>query len=234
MSIRELSAMSLEDQLPACWKAALADEFRQPYFHQLARFLADERRRHEVFPVAEDVFAAFQLTPLDSLRVVILGQDPYHDDHQAHGLSFSVRPGIKVPPSLRNIFKELQADLGIPSATHGCLTTWAKQGVFLLNTVLTVRAHQANSHQKHGWERFTDAVIRCINNQNRNIIFVLWGKPAQKKAALIEERHFILQSPHPSPLSARRGFFGSQPFSKINAVLAASNECEINWKLPDL
>ena len=221
------------DELPTCWQTALHDQFDRPYFHQLSEFVQQERRDHDVFPPANDVFNAFRLTPLSEVRVLILGQDPYHDNGQAHGLSFSVRPGIKIPPSLRNIFKELESDLGIVPPAHGCLTSWARQGVLLLNTVLTVRAHKANSHQKKGWEQFTDAVIQCVN-EKESVIFVLWGKPAQKKAELIAPRHQVIQSPHPSPLSARRGFFGSQPFSKINTTLAATGDMKINWQLPEI
>jgi uracil-DNA glycosylase len=220
------------DQLPSCWMAALNVEFSKPYFELLSRFVEQERLSHEVFPPAEDVFNAFRLTPLTKVRVLVLGQDPYHDDGQAHGLSFSVRPGVKIPPSLRNIFKELEADLGITPAAHGCLTSWAQQGVLMLNTVLTVRAHEANSHQKKGWEQFTDAVIQSVNELPR-VVFVLWGKPAQKKADLIDDRHLVIQTAHPSPLSARRGFFGSQPFSRINASLASTGGKEIDWSLPE-
>lgn len=221
------------DDLPSCWKSALKDEFEKPYFQELSEFVAGERARHDVFPPESDVFNALRLTPLKQVRVVILGQDPYHDVGQAHGLCFSVRPGIKIPPSLRNIYKELEADLGHEPVDHGCLTSWAEQGVLLLNTVLTVRAHAANSHKKRGWETFTDAVLNCVNQQN-HVAFVLWGKPAQKKQTLINSRHFVIESAHPSPLSARRGFFGSRPFSAINADLAKHDDAPIDWNLPKI
>lgn len=216
------------DQLPTCWRAALAAEFEKPYFHQLQTFVAEQRAAHEIFPPAADVFTALRLTPLDNVKALILGQDPYHDDGQAHGLSFSVQRGIKIPPSLRNIFKERESDLGIPPADHGYLKAWAEQGVLMLNTVLTVRAHEANSHKKQGWEEFTTKIIEVVN-ERAAVAFVLWGKPAQKKATLIDERHLTVESAHPSPLSARRGFFGSQPFSKINVYLTEHGQAEINW-----
>ncbi|APZ95193.1 uracil-DNA glycosylase [Fuerstiella marisgermanici] len=221
------------DNLPDCWRTSLADEFSQSRFQQLQQFVSRERQSHDVFPREDDVFNALRLTPLNDVRVLILGQDPYHDDGQAHGLSFSVQRGIKIPPSLRNMFKELQADLEIPPAEHGCLEAWAKQGVLLLNTVLTVRAHEANSHRKQGWEEFTDRIIACVNELPA-VAFVLWGKPAQKKADLIDSRHLVIQSPHPSPLSARRGFFGSRPFSKINSWLEEHDMLPIDWRLEAL
>lgn len=216
------------DQLPTCWRTALADEFDKPYFQKLQKFVTAQRTAHEIFPPEADVFTALRLTPLDNVKALILGQDPYHDNGQAHGLSFSVQRGVKIPPSLRNIFKERESDLGIPPADHGCLEAWAEQGVLLLNTVLTVRAHEANSHHKQGWEEFTTRIIEVVN-ERAAIAFVLWGKPAQKKAPLIDQRHLTIESPHPSPLSARRGFFGSQPFSKINAYLAEHGHSKINW-----
>ena len=218
--------------LPASWRTALAAEFAAPYFRELQTFLATERAAGDVFPPAGDVFNALRWTAFDRVRVVILGQDPYHDAGQAHGLSFSVRPGVRLPPSLRNIFKELEQDLGIAPAANGCLEPWARQGVLLLNTVLTVRAHDANSHRKRGWERFTDKVIACVNARPA-VVFVLWGKPAQKKAAQIDGRHLVLAAPHPSPLSAARGFFGSRPFSQINSFLVAQGGRPIDWQLPD-
>lgn len=220
------------DQLPNCWQTALADEFDKPYFVDLHEFVATERTKHQIFPPESDVFNALRFTPLDKVKVLILGQDPYHDDDQAHGLSFSVRRGIKVPPSLRNIYKERESDLGIPPAAHGHLEEWAQQGVLMLNTVLTVRAHEANSHRKKGWEEFTTRVIECVNKQPA-VAFVLWGKPAQTKKPLIDERHLVIESPHPSPLSARRGFFGSQPFSKINEFLSAKDASAIDWQLKE-
>ena len=218
--------------LPECWRETLKDDLASPEFRALQQFVARERKASPVFPPAEDVFNALAMTPLRRVRVLILGQDPYHDDGQAHGLSFSVRSGIKIPPSLRNIYKELESDLQVPSATHGCLETWARQGVLLLNTVLTVRAHEANSHRKRGWEEFTNRVIECVN-ELPSVAFVLWGKPAQKKAPLIHERHLLIQSPHPSPLSARRGFFGSRPFSQINDFLKLNAQPPIDWRVDE-
>ncbi len=219
------------DSIPKCWRTVLEKEFAADYFRELADFVGSQRLAEEVFPAESDVFNALRLTPLRSVRVLVLGQDPYHDTDQAHGLSFSVRPGIKIPPSLRNIFKELTTDVGAEVPRHGCLNAWAKQGVLLMNTVLTVRAHEANSHRKRGWEQFTDRVIDCVNQQPR-VAFVLWGKQAQKKAERIHERHLVIQSPHPSPLSARRGFFGSKPFSQINTFLREHGDDEIDWRLP--
>jgi uracil-DNA glycosylase len=212
------------------WRPFLTEQSEQPYFHTLAQFLQEERREHLVFPAEEDVFQAFRLAALNDVKVVILGQDPYHDDGQAHGLSFSVRPGVRLPPSLRNIFKELHSDLGITPAGQGCLEAWARQGVLLLNTVLTVRAHEPLSHRKKGWEQFTTEVIQCVN-QLPHAAFVLWGSAAQEKAVLLDDRHLIIQNAHPSPLSARRGFFGSQPFSRINAYLSQKGLREIDWRL---
>jgi len=217
-------------QLPASWVPVLADELTRPYFADLQQFLTRERAGHEVFPTDERVFAAFNLTPFDAVRVVILGQDPYHDVGQAHGLAFSVLPGVKLPASLRNIFKEL----GGPTPKHGCLVPWAKQGVLLLNTVLTVRAHEPNSHRGKGWETFTDAVIAQLSQRADPIVFVLWGKPAQAKKALIDSgKHSVLEAAHPSPLSAHNGFFGSKPFSTINDQLRTWGKSEIDWTIPD-
>jgi uracil-DNA glycosylase len=217
-------------ELPLCWREKLAPEFELDYFHQLTGFVTEERLRHLVFPSESDVFAALRETPLSKVRAIILGQDPYHGDGQAHGLSFSVRPGIEIPPSLRNIFRELQQDLGICPPGHGCLLGWARQGVLLLNAVLTVRAAQANSHANRGWELFTDAAIRAANEQSQPIVFVLWGAYAQKKVTLIDQpRHNVISSSHPSPLSAHRGFFGSKPFSRINAVLEKAGRGSIDW-----
>lgn len=218
------------DGLPESWRACLGEETRKPYFQNLQQFLEQERSDHEIFPAAEDVFGALRLTPLESVRVLILGQDPYHDIDQAHGLSFSVQRGIAMPPSLRNILKELQNDLGIAPASHGCLESWARQGVLLLNTVLTVRAHQPNSHRRRGWEEFTTRIIGLVS-ELPHVGFVLWGKPAQEKASLIEDRHLIIKSPHPSPLSANRGFFGSRPFSRINGFLEGTGQSAIDWRL---
>ena len=220
------------DALPPCWQSALAKDSQEPYYRQLHQFVCDERQRHQVFPDNADVFNALRLTPLSQVRVLILGQDPYHDDNQAHGLSFSVRRGIKLPPSLRNIFKELESDLGIAAPSHGCLEAWARQGVLLLNTVLTVRAHEPNSHSKHGWEEFTTRVIASVNERPL-VAFVLWGRLAQQKATLVHDRHLVISTAHPSPLSARRGFFGSQPFSKVNDFLTANGQQAIDWQLND-
>lgn len=218
------------DTLPDSWLAHLNEEFRKSYFGDLRRFLDQERRKYTVFPAEGDVLNALRLTPLDKVRVLILGQDPYHDDRQAHGLSFSVKRGVKLPPSLRNIYKELESDLGIRPASHGCLEAWAHQGVLLLNTVLTVRAHEPNSHRKRGWEDFSARVIKCVNERPR-VAFVLWGNPAQEKAGLIDDRHLIIRTAHPSPLSARRGFFGSRPFSRINDFLTGCGQPAVDWNL---
>jgi len=221
--------------VPPSWQAALAAEVSKPYFRELEAFVDAERRVHQVFPPEEDVFTALEATPLDQVRVLILGQDPYHDDRQAHGMAFSVRAGIKSPPSLVNIFSELRDDLGCRVPNHGYLVPWAAQGVLLLNTVLTVRAHEPNSHKGKGWEKFTDSVLRALNERPAPVIFVLWGNPAQKKTPLIDTtRHTVIKSAHPSPLSARNGFFGSRPFSQINARLTALGGSAIDWQLPDI
>ena len=218
--------------IPAAWQPVLASETEQPYFQKLEAFLADERATHTVFPPENDVFAALELTSYAQANVLILGQDPYHGAGQAHGLAFSVQADLALPPSLANLFKELKSDLGITPPTSGYLMPWAKQGVLLLNTVLTVRAHEANSHKGRGWERFTDAIIRALNAKREPVIFVLWGNNAQKKLALIDAtRHTVIQSAHPSPLSARNGFFGSRPFSRINAALHESGKPEVDWRL---
>jgi uracil-DNA glycosylase len=217
------------------WRPILLEETRKPYFKDLLRFVAEQRQQATVFPPDAEVFAALHLTPIEQVKVLILGQDPYHDDGQAHGLCFSVRPGIAIPPSLLNIFKELRSDLGCKMPNNGYLTHWAEQGVLLLNTVLTVQAHLANSHQGKGWETFTDTVIAAVNAKTEPVVFVLWGANARKKLALIDtSRHAVIESPHPSPLSAHRGFFGSRPFSKINAALRKAGEAEIDWQIPDL
>ena len=222
----DLAAMRSE-----AWRTELDSALRTESFRKLQTFLEAEYSGGKVFPPEEDLFTAFRLTPPDKVRVLILGQDPYHDDGQAHGLAFSVRPGVRFPPSLRNIFQELRDDLGIPVPSHGSLESWARQGVLLLNTVLTVRAHAAASHQKHGWEEFTDAVIRTVSDCESPVIFVLWGAPAQKKKRLIDtDRHIVLESAHPSPLSAYRGFFGSRPFSRINEELRKRGFAEIDWR----
>ena len=217
------------------WRPVLLSETEKPYWKPLQQFVRDERKKYTVFPPDKEVFAALHLTPYEKVSVLILGQDPYHDDGQAHGLCFSVRPEVAIPPSLQNIYKELRDDLGCQIPNNGCLTPWAEQGVLLLNAVLTVRAHQANSHQGKGWENFTDAIIRAVNDKPDRVVFVLWGAYARKKAPLIDTtRHVIIQSAHPSPLSASNGFFGSRPFSKINAALRTAGKPEIDWQIPDL
>jgi uracil-DNA glycosylase len=220
----------LQSSPPRDWAHLIEGALHLPSSEQLRRWLDEERDTHEVFPPAHKVYEALYLTPPDQVKVVILGQDPYHGPGQAHGLSFSVQAGVKVPPSLKNIFRELQDDLKLPSPPHGDLSGWARQGVLLLNTVLTVRAHQANAHRKRGWEPITDAIIERLSETQEHVVFVLWGKPAQKKHALISpSKHTIIQSVHPSPLSAYRGFFGSRPFSKINRALGAHGQREIRW-----
>lgn len=225
----------MEINLPESWHIHLAEELDKPYFLKLAQFVDTERERHTVFPPEHDVFNALRLAPYENVNVLLLGQDPYHDDNQAHGLCFSVRPGIKPPPSLMNIFKELHSDVGFRIPNNGFLVPWAQQGILMLNAVLTVRAHSPNSHKNHGWETFTDAIIRKVNEKERPVVFVLWGGYAQKKLSLIDtSRHHVVQSAHPSPLSARSGFFGSKPFSRINAALREADKPEIDWQLPDL
>lgn len=221
--------------LPERWLAHLQNELQQPYFQKLSHFVDEERQHATVFPPEPEVFSAFRLTPFENVNVLLLGQDPYHDDNQAHGLCFSVRPGVRPPPSLMNIFKELHDDVGFRIPNNGYLVPWAEQGILLLNAVLTVRAHEPNSHKNHGWERFTDAAIRLVSEKRDPVVFVLWGGYAQKKASLINTaRHTIIQSAHPSPLSARNGFFGSRPFSAINSALRETGKPEIDWQLPDL
>ena len=214
------------------WLDALQGEFRQPYYKKLFQTVNEEYRTRRIFPPADDIFNAFHLTPLRDVKVVILGQDPYHGEGQAHGLCFSVRPGVEIPPSLVNIYQELHDDLGCTIPNHGCLVKWAQQGVLLLNTVLTVRAHQANSHKEIGWEKFTDAAIRKVSEQDRPIVFILWGRPAQaKKSMLHNPKHLILEAPHPSPLSAYRGFFGSRLFSQANRFLKAQGIEPVDWQI---
>ncbi|MGF7145763.1 uracil-DNA glycosylase [Anaerotaenia torta] len=217
------------------WLSAIGGEFRQPYYKELYKFVKSEYGRYTVYPNADDIFNAFHFTPLSQVKVVILGQDPYHNVGQAHGMCFSVKPGVEIPPSLENIYKELQEDLGCYIPNNGYLEKWARQGVLLLNTVLTVRAHQANSHQGMGWERFTDAVIQAVNAQDRPIVFLLWGRPAQlKKTMLNNPRHLILEAPHPSPLSAYRGFFGSKHFSRTNEFLTRQGLEPIDWQIENI
>jgi uracil-DNA glycosylase len=217
------------------WLEAIGKEFREPYYTELYQFVKTEYSHTVIYPNANDIFNAFHFTPLSKVKVVVLGQDPYHNEGQAHGLCFSVKPEVDIPPSLANIYKELKEDLGCYIPNHGYLEKWAKQGVLLLNTVLTVRAHQANSHQGKGWERFTDAVIQAVNAQDRPIVFLLWGRPAQmKKSMLNNPKHLILEAPHPSPLSSFRGFFGSKPFSKTNQFLQQHNIEPIDWQIENL
>jgi len=217
------------------WLPALGEEFRKPYYKTLYEFVKKEYNTKQVFPPADDIFNAFHLTPLSKVKVVIIGQDPYHEPGQAHGLCFSVKPGVAAPPSLVNIYKELADDLGCYTPNNGYLEKWAKQGVLMLNTVLTVQAHSANSHRGRGWEEFTDAAIRALNTQDRPIVFILWGKPAQsKKSMLNNPNHLILEAPHPSPLSAYRGFFGSKPFSKTNRFLIGNGEAPIDWQIENI
>lgn len=217
------------------WLDELGAEFRKPYYKTLYEFVKTEYNTTQVFPPADDIFNAFHLTPLSQVKVVILGQDPYHNVGQAHGLCFSVKPEVDIPPSLVNIYKELQDDLGCYIPNNGYLVKWAKQGVLLLNTVLTVRAHQANSHRGRGWEEFTDAAIQALNRQDRPIVFILWGRPAQtKKRMLNNPNHLILEAPHPSPLSAYNGFFGSKPFSQTNHFLQEHGEEAIDWQIENI
>ena len=221
--------------IPEAWQPILADEVTQPYFPRLEGFVAEERSKYTVFPPEADVFNALRYASYDQTNVFLLGQDPYHDEGQAHGLCFSVLPGIKAPPSLLNIYGELKSDLGCTFPNNGYLVPWAEQGILLLNAVLTVRAHSPNSHKDQGWETFTDAVIRKVNEKRDPVVFVLWGGYARKKVPLIDtSRHTIIQSAHPSPLSARNGFFGSKPFSAINTALRKAGKPEINWQLPNL
>lgn len=211
------------------WRTVLAEELKKPYMNELQLFLEREYETNTVYPNTEDLFQALKLTSYQGTKVVILGQDPYHQPGQAHGLSFSVREGVKLPPSLRNIFKELEADIGCQPPNHGTLTDWTKQGVLLLNTVLTVREGEPQSHKGKGWEQFTDAIIEAFNRRKEPVIYILWGKSAASKQTLIASHHDVLTSPHPSPLSARRGFFGSRPFSKVNQLLMERDEQTIEW-----
>ncbi len=214
------------------WLTAIGKEFRQPYYKELYEFVRAEYGRYMIYPNADDIFNAFHFTPLSEVKVVILGQDPYHNEGQAHGLCFSVKPEVEIPPSLVNIYTELKDDLGCYIPNHGYLEKWARQGVLLLNTVLTVRAHQANSHQGKGWEQFTDAVIQAVNTQDRPIVFLLWGRPAQMKRSMLNNpRHLILEAPHPSPLSAFRGFMGCRHFSQANEFLKKNGVEPIDWQI---
>ena len=220
--------------MPTDWNPLLRDELSKPYWADLQKFVADERRRHRVFPPEDEVFAALHETPFASVRVVILGQDPYHGEGQAHGLCFSVRRGVAVPPSLRNVHAELRSDLGIDTPTHGNLSAWARRGVLLLNTTLTVREGQAASHQGRGWETFTDRVIERVNERSERTVFVLWGGHARRKKSLVTNPiHTVIESAHPSPLSAHNGFLGSKPFSRANAALAEAGLEPVDWTLDD-
>ena len=222
----------IQPQIEKSWKAILKDEFQKKYFLELKSFLVDEKRTHTIYPRGKDIFSAFNLCPFNIIKVVIVGQDPYHGVGQAHGLSFSVPDGVQVPPSLKNIFKELYTDLNYDIPDHGNLSSWAKQGVLLLNATLTVRSQQAGSHQKKGWEQFTNRVIKEISEKKKGIIFLLWGRSAQEKITLINtKKHHVLEAPHPSPFSAHSGFFGSSHFSKTNMILLEENRKIINWKI---
>jgi uracil-DNA glycosylase len=217
--------------VPESWREVLRNETSQPYFVDLSEFVLRERKAFTVFPSEQEVFTALQLTSPHDVRVVVVGQDPYHGVGQAHGLSFSVQHGIRIPPSLRNIFAELNTDLEIPIPSHGNLEAWAKQGVLLLNSTLTVREGEAGSHSGRGWETFTDAIISYLGSRPQHIVFVLWGAHAGKKVSLIGQQHTVITSVHPSPLSAHRGFFGSRPFSQVNRALIDHNQPEINWRI---
>ncbi len=216
------------------WEEALRPEFKKPYYASLYRTVLEEYRTHTVYPPSTDIFNAFQFTPLEQVKAVILGQDPYHEEGQANGLCFSVHKGIRIPPSLVNIYKELNADLNCPIPSHGDLTKWADQGVLLLNTVLTVRAHAANSHKDIGWQEFTDAAIEVLTAQDRPMVFILWGAQARKKKSMIHNpKHLVIESAHPSPLSAYNGFFGSRPFSRCNEYLVRCGIEPIDWQIND-
>jgi uracil-DNA glycosylase len=233
-SSAKASQYPLPADLDPSWLAALTPETSKPYWSELQKFVAAERVAHTVYPPEADVYNAFRYTPLDKLKVFLLGQDPYPGAGQAHGLSFSVRLGVRLPGSLRNIYQELQSDLGIAPVKHGYLASWARQGVLMLNACLTVRADAPNSHAGKGWEKFTDAALLAVNARKKPVVFLLWGAYAQKKIKLIDEkRHVVIKSAHPSPLSAANGFFGSKPFSKINDALKKLGEKPIDWKLPD-
>ncbi|MEM0900534.1 MAG: uracil-DNA glycosylase [Pseudomonadota bacterium] len=225
--------MAEKIKLHPTWLNPLGEEFDAPYMQVLKQFLQAERQAgKQIFPPASQWFAALDATPLDQVKVVILGQDPYHGPGQAHGLCFSVQKGVRTPPSLVNIYKEMESDIGIAPANHGNLEAWAAQGVLLINSVLTVEAHKAASHRDKGWERFTDAVIRKVNNRSEPVVFILWGSYAQKKAAFVDtSRHLVLKAPHPSPLSAHNGFFGSKPFSQTNAFLEQNGLAAIDWRV---
>lgn len=232
---KQAKLQKLEYDLGPSWMRVMSDEFEKPYFKSLQKYLNDRiAAKKNLFPSNENIFAAFKSTPFDQVRVVILGQDPYHGEGQAHGLSFSVLSGQRLPPSLLNIYKELESDLGIARSKNGHLQSWAKQGVLLLNAVLTVEEGQPGAHQKRGWEQFTDRAIRELNERKENLVFVLWGAYALKKGAFIDrKKHLVIESVHPSPLSASRGFFGSRPFSKINKYLHDHGQTQIDWRISE-
>jgi uracil-DNA glycosylase len=231
---KSVSHSTAAPDLPLSWQAVIGDEFEKLYFKNLQAFVADEREAHTVYPPEEDVYNAFRSTPFDKVKVLLLGQDPYHGEGQAHGLCFSVRPGVRPPPSLVNILKELHDDVGCPIPNNGYLQPWADRGVMLLNAVLTVRAHEPNSHKGKGWETFTDAAIQALGERPEPVVFLLWGSYAQKKEALIDtDRHVVLKAAHPSPLSAKK-FRGGRPFSAANAALRKLGQGEIDWCLPDI
>jgi uracil-DNA glycosylase len=216
------------------WERVLGQEFAKPYYLELRSFLKEQYASQQVYPDKAHLFNALHFTPYSAVKVVIIGQDPYHGAGQAHGLCFSVQPGIAIPPSLQNIFKELQNDIGCPPPRHGCLESWARQGVLLLNAVLSVREGEPNSHRGKGWENFTDRIIQALNERSEPVAFILWGSHAQAKGSAIDAaKHLILRSPHPSPLSAHRGFFGSRPFSHVNEWLRQLGQAEIDWKIPE-
>lgn len=224
--------MNIQPVIENSWKQELSDEFQSEYFIELKSFLLEEKKKFTIYPPGSEIFAAFNYTPFDKVKVVILGQDPYHGPGQANGLCFSVKSGISKPPSLQNIFKELYSDLGIPISLNGNLENWAKQGVLLMNATLTVRSGQAGSHQNKGWENFTDTAIKALSDKKQHLVFILWGNYAQAKQLLIDPfRHLIIKSAHPSPFSAERGFFGSKPFSKCNSFLKEKGIGEIDWNL---
>ncbi|HAR91324.1 MAG TPA: uracil-DNA glycosylase [Gammaproteobacteria bacterium] len=234
MTTTEAASANRAIKLKASWRQKLDDQFQADYMQALRQFLLAEKAfgKH-IFPPGDEIFSALNATDFDAVKVVILGQDPYHGPGQAHGLCFSVKPGVQVPPSLKNIYKELQADVDFQVPSHGCLQYWAQQGVLLLNAVLTVQGGQAASHQGKGWERFTDAIVGLLNKEREGLIFMLWGSYAQKKGAIVDrDRHLVLQSPHPSPLSASRGFFGNHHFSRANSYLESKGKRAIDWQLP--
>jgi uracil-DNA glycosylase len=234
MTTTEAASENRAIKLNASWRQKLDDQFQADYMQALRQFLlAEKALGKHIFPPGDEIFSALNATDFDAVKVVILGQDPYHGPRQAHGLCFSVKPGVQVPPSLKNIYKELQADVDFEVPSHGCLQDWAQQGVLLLNAVLTVQAGQAASHQGTGWERFTDAIVGLLNKEREGLIFMLWGSYAQKKGAIVDrDRHLVLQSPHPSPLSASRGFFGNHHFSRANSYLESKGKRAIDWQLP--